>query len=185
MEVLPHYNVIVEGKRLRRYKVLILGESGVGKTAMIMKIIHGRDYLLDGGQQPSLGVDFFNIITEDKVFQVWDTEGKQDYKGSTLSIFRLAELVLYCYDITRKETLDAITKHRKTFLHNRQSTDPNCCSGILVGLKSDLPGRQVSTEQGEELALKMGLMFIEYSLILDDPKIMIKKMEEALDKAKF
>ena len=59
-----------------KYKIVVLGESSVGKTSIINKFINGK---FNEDCQPTIGIDFiskcFNVEDQIIKFQLWDTAG--------------------------------------------------------------------------------------------------------------
>jgi len=59
-----------------KYKIVVLGESSVGKTSIINKFINGK---FNEDCQPTIGIDFYSksFNVEDQIikFQLWDTAG--------------------------------------------------------------------------------------------------------------
>jgi small GTP-binding protein len=92
-------------------------------------------------------------------FVIWDLAGQAQFKRVRQSYLSNAEAGILVYDVTRKETFDSIESWQKE-IKSVSST----ISLILVGNKIDLTeDRVVSTEEGEEIAKKLNLSYIETS----------------------
>jgi len=97
---------------------------------------------------------------ESKVrFVIWDLAGQAQFKRVRQTYLANAEVGILVYDVTRKETFDSLENWFKEI----KNVSPKI-SLILVGNKIDLEDERIlSTEQGEELAQKLNLSYIETS----------------------
>lgn len=90
-------------------KLIIIGDSGVGKTNMIMKFCEQgfRDNYI-----ATIGVDFKvkTIQVEDKRFklQIWDTAGQERFRNITQTYYKGAVGVILAYSITSEVSHDNI-----------------------------------------------------------------------------
>ncbi len=91
------------------FKIILVGESGVGKSSLLMKYI---DNTFEETTQSTIGVDFKvkTLIIDEKVIklQIWDTAGQERYHAILGSYFRGAEGIFIVYDIANKESFDKI-----------------------------------------------------------------------------
>ena len=143
------------------FKMVLIGDSSVGKTNILSKYLKGT---FDESSKATVGVEFGtkNIKINDKKIkiQIWDTAGQERYRSITSAYYRGAKGAFIVYDITRQDTFDNIDKWVKDLKTNG---DKNTVI-MLIGNKSDLEDkRQVSTEEGQELADKYGMLFFETS----------------------
>eukprot|EP01125_Pyxidicula_operculata_P017816 TRINITY_DN628_c0_g1_i1.p1 TRINITY_DN628_c0_g1~~TRINITY_DN628_c0_g1_i1.p1 ORF type:complete len:178 (-),score=37.87 TRINITY_DN628_c0_g1_i1:605-1138(-) len=143
------------------YKVVVIGDSGVGKSNLIDR--YTKDTFREE-TKTTIGVEFGHktIKVDDKVIkaQIWDTAGQERFKALTRGYYRGALGALLVYSITSKTSFE----NCETWLDELvQHADP----GILVMLvanKTDLESqRDVTTEEGKEFAAKHQLSFIETS----------------------
>ena len=144
------------------YKILLLGDSSVGKTCFLMRYsdntfqeIHmstiGLDYKLKNVQ-----LDDGNIVK----IQIWDTAGQDRFRSITKNYYKGAHGIILIYDITSRKTYENI-KNWVTQIKEEVSDKVNI---ILVGNKiDDEKNRKVSTEEGEKLAKEIGFDFYETS----------------------
>eukprot|EP00035_Acanthoeca_spectabilis_P026658 m.463661 g.463661 ORF g.463661 m.463661 type:complete len:298 (+) comp23129_c0_seq1:148-1041(+) len=144
------------------YKVLVLGDSGVGKTALMERFAFGsfeRPYrtTIDIGFR-SRNVDFNGFAVR---FQIWDTVGQERFlQYISPGYFRNAKCALLAYDITSQESLSNVCQWHAQVV-NRVSSDT---AMTLVGTKSDLEDqRTVSREEAETLAEALGIPHFETS----------------------
>lgn len=119
-------------------KVLILGNSGVGKTSLLQQYINKR---FTSNYKATIGADFYTkkiLIDETKVnFQLWDTAGQERFKSLTASFYRGANIVIIVYDLqdSEQESLEAIKQWENTALLKCQN--PKVVISV-VGNKNDL-----------------------------------------------
>ena len=146
-----------------KYKIIFVGDAGVGKTTIISRIM---DNPYNEVYEPSIGVDFMskNIKFRDQnvKLQMWDTSGKEKYKGLIPSYVKNSSIVFLVYDISVRTSFDNIPKWI-TFIKTIENT-----SLVLCGNKIDLSNREVKKEEGEELAKKEGIQFFEVSAKTDE-----------------
>ncbi|XP_036078307.1 ras-related protein Rab-37 isoform X3 [Rousettus aegyptiacus] len=91
-------------------KVMLLGDSGVGKTCFLIQFKDGA--FLSGTFIATVGIDFRNkVVTVDGVrvkLQIWDTAGQERFRSVTHAYYRDAQALLLLYDITNKSSFDNI-----------------------------------------------------------------------------
>ncbi|XP_053564843.1 ras-related protein Rab-37 isoform X6 [Bombina bombina] len=91
-------------------KVMLLGDSGVGKTCFLIQFKDGA--FLSGTFLATVGIDFRNkVVTVDGVkvkLQIWDTAGQERFRSVTHAYYRDAQALLLLYDITSKSSFDNI-----------------------------------------------------------------------------
>ena len=143
-----------------RLKLLIIGDSAVGKTSMLLKY---TDNFFPESHLATIGVEFktkdiqyngYNIN-----LQVWDTAGQERFKSITKSFFRNANGIIFVYDITQKNSF----KNVKDWIKDSEANDTGF-KRILVGNKIDLQNkRQVQLNEVKDWADKKNLEVIEAS----------------------
>ncbi|MFX1274867.1 MAG: GTP-binding protein [Promethearchaeota archaeon] len=144
------------------YKLILGGEGGVGKTSMVHRFVEDTfqtDYKSTIGTSIMKKECSFEGLSSKVRFVIWDLAGQAQFKRVRMSYVENAEAGLLVYDVTRKETFDSLEGW-----HNEIKTASPTISLILVGNKIDLEDkRQVPTEEGQALAQKLGLTYIETS----------------------
>eukprot|EP01084_Bolivina_argentea_P142260 249937_1 len=137
------------------FKLLVIGDSGVGKTALMERFTDdsfGHAYI------SNIGVDF-KIITKEIYnkrckLQIWDTCGQERFETITKSYYRGAHGILMVYDITDEGSLhnikywnNQINKYQTQYIHR-----------IVVGNKSDLiKHRTVPFEKAQRLCNEINI----------------------------
>ena len=145
-----------------KFKLLILGEAAVGKTSILQRYVED-DFNISHLQ--TVGIDFKQKIVsvENKTIRliIWDTAGQERFRNLAPSYFRGTEGIILVYDVTNTESFRQVYYWIKQI---RSNDSENKISLILVGNKSDLVHkRQITKEQGEELAAHLKLKFVETS----------------------
>ena len=141
-------------------KILILGDSSVGKTSLLLRYVDGY---LPVVYVATIGVEYkiktINVNGHDINLQIWDTAGQERFRSITQSFMKGADGILYVYDITKKNTFDNL----KTWIfQTEQSTDE--FKKIIVGNKIDLENlRQVSKEACKKFCEEKNIQGIEVS----------------------
>ena len=144
-----------------QFKYIIIGDAAVGKSNLLLRYIKGQfksDYEL------TMCVEFGskNIEIKNKIYkiQIWDTAGQECFWSITRAYYKNSACAIIVYDITSKDTFNNLSSWIKTC--------KNHCDKkvflVLIGNKSDLnEKREVSFEEGQELADKYGMLFYETS----------------------
>ena len=144
------------------YKILLLGDSSVGKTCFLMRY---TDNTFQEIHMSTIGLDYKlkNIQLEDGKMvkiQIWDTAGQDRFRSITKNYYKGAHGIILIYDITNQKTFENV----KNWINQIKEEVSNKVTIILVGNKiDDEDHRVVSTEQGEKMAKDFGLMFFECS----------------------
>merc|ERR1712018_341992 len=101
-------NNLVEERELKVFKVLILGDSGTGKTALVRRSVH--DFFTEG-YRSTIGVDFSLKVlrwTEDLEIrlQMWDLAGQDRFNHLSRLYFNKAAGVLLVCDQSTEKSLE-------------------------------------------------------------------------------
>ena len=145
------------------FKVVLVGDSSVGKTNMMSKYLRNEFH---EDSKATVGVEFgskqFNIEGHPIKAQIWDTAGQERYKAITSAYYKGAKGAFVVYDITRKQSFESVDRWINDL---RAAADKNL-SIIIIGNKCDLEDqRQVNKEQGEEKAKNFEVAFMETSAL--------------------
>ena len=143
------------------YKILLLGDSSVGKTCFLLRFT--EDTFTDN-HISTIGVDYkLKIInSDDKIIklQVWDTAGQDRFRSITKNYFRGSHGIVLLYDITSLSSFNNI----KSWLQQIRESLGNTVAIILVGNKLDLEhNRRITKDQGMQLATEHNMGFFETS----------------------
>ena len=144
------------------FKVLIVGESGVGKSCLLLRFTEG---IFNENYISTIGVDFkirtINLNGSVIKLQIWDTAGQERFRAITKSYYHGSHGIVIVYDITDRKSFEKVSD----WFLQIQTSEPNedSCK-ILIGNKCDLEDkREVSSEEGEALAREYNVPFMETS----------------------
>ncbi|XP_033989540.1 ras and EF-hand domain-containing protein isoform X2 [Trematomus bernacchii] len=145
----------------RLFKVVLVGNSSVGKTSLLRSFCEGRFH---PSTTATVGVDYsVKTLTLDNMqvaMQLWDTAGQERYRSITKQFFRKADGVVVMFDVTVKESFKAV----KPWLTNVQEAAEEGIPILLLGNKMDMDAeREVSFKEAEQLAFENKVMFSEVS----------------------
>lgn len=151
-------------KSLRKIKILMLGDSGVGKTSLVNRYTKDDfNFTLVG----TVGVDFkvkrVNVDGEWINLQIWDTAGQENFHKITQSYYRGVQAIMLVYDISEQKTLDSV----EYWMRNIKSHAHSNVQVSLVGNKTDLRQtgqfRCVDSAAGIQIARKQNVRHYETS----------------------
>jgi small GTP-binding protein len=144
------------------YKLILGGDGAVGKTSMVHRFVDDRfetDYKGTIGTSIMKKECEFEGLKSKVRFVIWDLAGQSQFKRVRYSYVANAEAGIIVFDVTRRDTFENI----KLWYDESIEISKNIAL-MLVGNKIDLEdSRIVSTAEGEELAKKLGLGYIETS----------------------
>ena len=149
-----------QGPKVPGCKVVLLGDSGVGKTCIISRYITGafekNKASTNGASYCSKMVKFENL-NKNLLLDIWDTAGQEKYKSLTKFFYKDASIVILVYDITRKDSFDNLKEYWFTQL--KENCSPNIVIG-MAGNKCDLfEKEEVPDSEAKEFADSIGAMF--------------------------
>ena len=148
-----------------RYKIIFVGDAGVGKTTIINRI---NDNEFQSAYDATIGVDFWpkkiNFRGNEITLQIWDTAGQERYRGLIPSYVRNSSIVFIVFDITNRKTFESIQK----WIELIKSIEKNNIL-VLIGNKEDLKEkREVEKKEGEDLAKENEMSYFELSAKRDN-----------------
>ncbi|XP_076265541.1 RAS oncogene family member Rab26 isoform X1 [Rhynchophorus ferrugineus] len=144
------------------HKTILLGDSGVGKTSLLVKFDTGK--FESGKFSATVGIGFTTKVVEvdeTKVkLQIWDTAGQERFRSVTHAYYRDAHALLLLYDVTNKNSFDNI----RAWLGEIREYAQDDVVIMLLGNKADCGSeRAVRREEGERLAREYNVTFMETS----------------------
>ena len=141
-------------------KVVLVGESGVGKTSIISQFTSKK---FDPHRETSLSAQFisktvnFQDLGKEIKFDIWDTVGQEKYRSLAKIFYKDAKVIVFVYYITTEYSFNELKNY--WYEETRSNTDGSPILAV-VGNKIDLYKEQkVSNNDGKEFAEKIGAIF--------------------------
>ncbi|XP_048581173.1 ras-related protein Rab-10 isoform X2 [Nematostella vectensis] len=132
------------------FKLLLIGDSGVGKTCIIFRF---ADNTFNPSFISTIGIDFkiktLELGGKKIKLQIWDTAGQERFHTITTAYYRGAMGIMLVYDVTNEKSFSNISKWLKK-IDDHANED---VKRMLVGNKCDMDDKRViSKTKGEQLA---------------------------------
>ncbi len=143
------------------FKIVIIGDAGVGKTTTTMQFAHAK---FQSEYKPTIGVSIVkneywigdNLVT----FQIWDIAGQSLWKDMRRIYYSGAQAALILYDVTRPSSFQNV----KYWLSELNTFCTEKIPYVICANKIDLEDlRKVSHKEGEEFADELEIPHIEIS----------------------
>ncbi len=148
-----------------RFKVVMLGDGAVGKTALTTRFTQDH---FSADYKRTIGSDFAvkRLVLPEQdsnvTLQVWDLAGQPRFEIVRQSFYRGARGALLVYDVTRRRTFLNLDRWRKEAYDNTGREIPV----IVVANKVDLEdSRVVQPEMGEQYSESIGSIYVESSAL--------------------
>lgn len=147
--------------RSKQIKLVLLGESGVGKSSIALRYVRGE---FNEHGEATIGAAFLtktiNVNGCAIKFDIWDTAGQERYHSLAPMYYRGAPAAVVVYDVCSMNSFNRATLWVKELL---QQTSQMVI--VLAGNKADMAGenRGVTKEEGKDFADEHGLIFAETS----------------------
>ena len=152
----------MEDEEIPLYKILLLGDSTVGKTCFLLRYM--EDSFIDL-HMATIGLDYRlkTMILEDQKkvkVQLWDTAGQDKFRAITRNYYKGASGIILIFDVTNNKSFENIKK----WMNEIKEEISEKVSIVLIGNKIDNTAeRKISKEQGEKLAKDYEVAFFETS----------------------
>lgn len=149
----------------RRYKVLFVGNSTVGKSSLILRLADGVFHDV----KSTIGVDYKrrNVSANGKriLFEMFDPSGQEQFKSITSAFYRAADAVVLMYDVTNRKTFLELP----TWLDEISKYTSQPMLKMLIANKCDLEDKRlVETYEGQSFADEYQMKFLEISVQLNN-----------------
>ena len=126
-----------KGKDDIEFKIITLGNPGVGKTSIIQRYV-SDDFNIN--QLSTLGISYsFKVMTvkeRNLRFKLIDTGGQEKYRSLAVSYFRHVDVVLFVFDLNNKSSFDSVQYWIDLF--NEHNNNKNIKAKYIIGNKNDL-----------------------------------------------
>lgn len=170
-------------KKKNFLKIVILGDSGVGKTTLLQQYVSGKS---NAHSKPTIGADFSKkeLMIDNTIvtLQIWDTAGQEKFQSLGYAFYRGADCCALVYDITSQKSFDDLGRWRDGFIEHAAPPDPNNFPFVLIGNKLDRESeRKVKTTDAKAWCKENGDMaYYETSakenISVDDAFVEMAKM---------
>ena len=156
----------IETKYDHLYKIIIIGDTSVGKTALLSKYLKG---IFPTSPLSTVATEFATKIIQIKEggyikAQIWDTAGEEKYKSITYHHYKKSVGGFIVYDITKRSTFENVKNWYNDLIYKAEKG----CIIALIGNKLDLvekngKKREVSKEEAQSYAEDNHMLFYETS----------------------
>jgi len=152
-----------EIKEEYKLKIVIVGDSGVGKTNLVKRFISNT---YNANSKATVGVEFISksYKINDHIFkiEIWDTAGQERYKSITAAYYKGAKGALVVYDTTNKETFYNVDRWISEI---KEKSVPEI-KIMIIGNKMDLKSRrEVKLEEAMEKSKTLEAPLLETSAL--------------------
>lgn len=141
-------------------KVIILGDSGVGKTSLMHRYVNDK---YSQQYKATIGADFLTkevTIDNDKTatMQVWDTAGQERFQSLGVAFYRGADCCVLVYDVTNLKSFSNVKSWRDEFLVHANVGSPETFPFVMLGNKIDAEDSKkvVNTKAAQDMAKSLG-----------------------------
>ena len=154
---------MTEEKTIESYKIVLIGESGVGKTSLISQLMD-QTFQLD--QQSTTGGTFSTktaLCDNSRILklEIWDTAGQERYRSLTTMFYKDANAAVLVYDITRKDSFEQLEEY---WTKQIKENSPSDIILAVCGNKSDLVEKEdVNEDTARKFAQSLGAIFVSTS----------------------
>ena len=162
----------------KKFKLTFVGAESVGKTSIISRYYQNT---FNEQVDKTVGIDFMSItVPEVNIrLQMWDTAGQERFRSLIPSYLRDSFLVILVFSLTDRKSFEELDD----WINKISTCNNSEAEVLLIGNKSDLPQREVKTEEGENFAQTHKMMYLEYSAKEGSKEELHAKMMEIINKA--
>lgn len=129
-------------------KIIILGDSGVGKTSLMNQYVNKK---FSNQYKATIGADFLTkeVMVEDRLvtMQIWDTAGQERFQSLGVAFYRGADCCVLVFDVNSTKTFETLDSWRDEFLIQASPRDPDNFPFVVLGNKIDKDNRAVPTKR--------------------------------------
>ena len=143
------------------YKVVVVGTSGVGKTAIVQRLV---DNTFQEETQSTVGVEFksyqITLDAETIKLNIWDTAGQERFRSVSKAYFRSAVGAILVFALNDADSFNEL----ENWLNDLHTLAAPNAAIILIGNKSDIENdRAITTSEGQAFAERHGMNYLETS----------------------
>ncbi|XP_067147620.1 ras-related protein Rab-5A isoform X2 [Apteryx mantelli] len=127
------------GNKICQFKLVLLGESAVGKSSLVLRFVKGQFHEF---QESTIGAAFLTqtVCLDDTTvkFEIWDTAGQERYHSLAPMYYRGAQAAIVVYDITNEEAQAYADDNSLLFMETSAKTSMNV-NEIFMAIAKKLP----------------------------------------------
>ena len=143
------------------FKIIVIGEYNVGKTSIINRFVNNS---FDKNIQNTINsnISTKRIIIDNKTIvnlNIWDTAGEEKLNPLIKNHYNDARGALIIYDIGNRNSFEKIEK----WYNEIKDNCPHYCMKMLIGNKTDISDKKIDFDEGNKLAEKLNINFLEVS----------------------
>eukprot|EP01121_Diplochlamys_sp_Union-15-3_P008437 TRINITY_DN2239_c0_g1_i1.p1 TRINITY_DN2239_c0_g1~~TRINITY_DN2239_c0_g1_i1.p1 ORF type:complete len:205 (-),score=37.32 TRINITY_DN2239_c0_g1_i1:67-681(-) len=129
-------------------KVIILGDSGVGKTSLMNQYVNKK---FSNQYKATIGADFLTkeVMVDDRLvtMQIWDTAGQERFQSLGVAFYRGADCCVLVFDVNDAKSFENLDSWRDEFLIQAAPRDPENFPFVVLGNKIDLENQRVVSQK--------------------------------------
>ncbi|KAK2097619.1 Transmembrane channel-like protein 7 [Saguinus oedipus] len=149
------------GNKICQFKIVLLGESAVGKSSLVLRFVKGQFHEF---QESTIGAAFLTqtVRLDDTTvkFEIWDAAGQERHRSLAPMYYRGAQAAIVIYDITNEESF----ARAKNWVKELQRQASANIVIALSGNRADLANkRAVDFQEAQSYADDNSLLFMETS----------------------
>ena len=148
-------------------KVILLGNSGVGKTSLINIVTGGK---FDENENITVTASYamkkIRCKKQDYILNIWDTTGQEKLRQLTKIFYTNSKIVIFVYDITNKESFTDLNYWVNDI---KERLGDNYMKGVVANKADLFLNEVVKKEEGEEYATSINAKFLDFSAKEDHP----------------
>jgi len=142
-------------------KIVLLGNSGVGKTSLVMRFIHHQ---FSSNLNSTIGASYLDKIVnyngQQVKLQMWDTAGQERFRSLAPMYYRGASMALLIFDVTNEDSWKSV-QHWVTELQNNTQDEHQLV--FIIGNQIDKEKRVVDRDKVLEYAESINAFYYETS----------------------
>ncbi|XP_041636058.1 ras-related protein rab7 [Cheilinus undulatus] len=154
----------MNGEKSPVLKIILIGSSGVGKSSFMNRYVNHR---FTNVYRATIGTDFLSkkihLDGETVILQLWDTAGTERFQSLGTPLYRGAHCCMLVFDVTSRASFSALEGWRKEFLIQGEPKNPSDFPFIVLGNKTDLSNREVSSRLALQWCKEIGAEYFEGS----------------------
>lgn len=166
-------------------KVILLGESMVGKTSIIKRLCTGK---LDRNFGPTIAIECHNYLVKVNNeytirMQIWDTVGQEKFNSIVKNYYQNSDIGIYVYSIDNLQSFNRIIDWMSNVEENNTKSENNQMKCILLGNKKDLDDekRKISYSQAEDFAKENNFFIFKEISCKDNDEDEINNLIDVFD----